>query len=405
MVNNTWAGRTFNIQRLNVSDEHRRELRDIFRERKLSGANGSFDLPNKIPTYKTPLNNEVGISPTSVAITNVQHGVDYEAKIAAIRNMTNSGRHIITTSDRNVIPALNQALTQKENAVRNFLTGRGGASATATVERAIENVIQTLIDANISKGIVAPDDYISIEKIIDAARHNMRLDISNNVLHTHNAEGEALARQHGFRPWESHRLFRDWIHYDSDFYFMEKEMVSILHNVAGNFLRDIDVEVPDFEAQWRDFFGGAKNFHTRWHGYSASASYNNPGMALKDISLGGWMLDVRISPPRGFSFFFSEINITKEIQDPNTNESVTLTIQKRIMFFNKQMMVREGQFDNGKFNLFDLWDRNISSDNFMLEFLRNFEMWRNVFDAPSEIPEVNPIWQSQFKGGNFAGAV
>lgn len=329
----------------------------------------------------------------------------FENRIGSRNGHIATWEKYFTTVDRNSFPLLDQAMTQKENAVSRFLTGRGGPGATADITNAIENVFHTVLKINITKGVITPDDHDAKERIINHTHHMMRLHMSNNVLDTHNAEGQAIARQHGLRPWEPHVLFRDWVHYDSDFYFMEKELVSILNNVADGLYRNIGIEVPDFEAQWRDVFGGAHNFHTRWHMHSASTSYHFPERTLKNTSLGGWMLDVRTSPPKGFSFFFAETNITKEVRDPVSNQHITLTIQQRIMFFNKQFMMREGQFENGILNLFNFWDRNISNDNSMMQFLKNFEIWKNIFNTPNDAQEINPYWQSQFKGGQFAGAV
>jgi len=276
-----------------------------------------------------------------------------------------------TSTDRSSFPLLNRVMTEHENTVNSFLTGRASLD---DVERSFESVFETLFKINIAKGVITADDYEAKGMIIMDTYHNLRLQLVNKVFRAHHTEGRNLAVQHGFHAGDRNPnlnlalggAFMNWVHYNSDFYFMEEDMVSVLTNVAHRLLGNIGIENEDLDQRWTNLWGGAHNFNSVWHSWSNSQS-SRAEDALKNTSIKGWMLDVRTSPPRGFSFFFGE-------QDLNPEE-VSSAI-RQLMILNGQLATREVSPDNRRFSLLDFWGASSITDDVMRSFLNNFEILR-----------------------------
>ena len=78
LINGGIAGnnRSFNIQRLNMSDEDRVQFQKLLKERRLSGNTGPTDFPDKIPTYTVSGNGTANFSPESLAMLNALQAVN-----------------------------------------------------------------------------------------------------------------------------------------------------------------------------------------------------------------------------------------------------------------------------------------------------------------------------------------
>ena len=320
--------------------------------------------------YKATGGERRQISPTSHKYTDLRY-----------RLRTTRYNFFTTYSDIFSFPLLENTFQDFETTVNRFLTGRASAD---DFERSIRNIFQLIFDINIYKGVITSDDHEAKARIIEVDYLFLRARLMNEVHRTHHQEGRNIAIQHGFRAGDpNHKsisgAFYDWLYYNSDFYFLELEMVSILKNVTNELLNKNGYMDTDLEFLWHyDNAGGPLNFHQKWHQWSDSQLRFAPDRAIKNTSIRGWMIDVRTSPPRGFSFFFGESSSTKEVRDPNTNQMTTLTFFKRVMIFNKQLLTREGEFTEDKFNLLDFWVGNRTGNNPMQRFLGNFEIFRNA---------------------------
>jgi len=208
--------------------------------------------------------------------------------------------------------------------------------------------------------------------------------MTNELWQAHEEEGKRIARQHGF---ETTAVGLDWVYYNSDFYFFEKEMRLLIFDIGQESLdgRGVDSDLREWWDQRLGHSRGSSDavtFNLRWGdtlSYARQRGYYGSLSLRSGIS--GSLRDITMSPPRGFSFFFGD-QIRTPMAEIRRGEMAPTgpTVHRQVLILNKQTIVKEnGEFTSEhRVNLADFLKNHSIDDGSVLGFLKNFDIIRNA---------------------------
>jgi len=267
-------------------------------------------------------------------------------------------------------PIIRGRRTEHNNLVDGFMAGR---ATIGEVESNLRELFQTVLNSNLANGLISgenPDEFLIL---IRETYHLLRLSLAPRIDQAHHLAGHQIAKQNGLVRSGAGVAISDWVFYNSDFYFFERDLVETLTAVAQEFLEKHGG--PDAKIDERGFWHG-NNFNTRWNHQSMLAGEHRQRMGR---NLSGGMVDARISPPRGFMFFFGELLHYEKIELGHRRYGHTgNSIHKRVMIINKQTVTRDGAFGGDRFNALDFWGNSNIIEEALRDFLGNFEVFHNI---------------------------
>ena len=152
-----------------------------------------------------------------------------------------SGNHVGTSSingffticSDNYHPLVREAKEEHRGIIDRFINGK---SSLETVEESVRNVFQTVINANLANGLISGDDPEEYLKLIQHTYHHLRLILTPRIDQAHALEGREIAKKHGLV--KDGAAISDWVYYNSNYFFIEKDIVDIMNSVGREFMKE-----------------------------------------------------------------------------------------------------------------------------------------------------------------------
>jgi len=276
----------------------------------------------------------------------------------------------------------NPASPQIANARRTFdmTVSRfvAGSATVAELERAATTVFQTTFNVNVANGRLSADDTEAIADLIYKVWDDLRNSAGRAVWAAHDKEGKALARQHGFlNNFQEGGQFINWVHFNADFYFLFEDLRAMMLNIADDFFREQVGDESNIEGRWHSTNANQLSFAGHWNKAFVRA---NTRWKLNAPPLQMEMFDVRISPPRGFNFFFGHFHEVGKVRtSPRFYTATGEVTLRRMLMIGGQIVTREGEFGGNRFNLLDFWGDNPTNNHFR-DFLSNFHVFNDLIN-------------------------
>lgn len=171
----------------------------------------------------------------------------------------------------------------------------------------------------------------------------------------------------------------DFVYYDSDIYYknknIEKTLTNIVQSSFSNYgLTDLDAQAKVIEREQNNHLYGGLTFNSHW---ATMAEY---GVNVCN------MTSLDEEPPEGFKFFYKQ-NQTSSIADRNGN--ITLDSQKGILIVwsGKEMQKIDVPFNNstdlgelaGFFNAGELYNQTAGINPSLMGFINNFNIYTRTY--------------------------
>jgi hypothetical protein len=250
--------------------------------------------------------------------------------------------------------------------IKKFINGKATLD---DVYASVEGLFQTMLNVNIANNLISGNDPNENGDVLSHAYFAIRRRMVEILQMANANEGLIIARQQGImQPLNSN----SWVYYNSDYHYFDKDLTAIINTVAYKFANENNVKNIDFEKYYSSCFVGDGSFTSLFNSPNGLVS----GIQQKNAPMlnSGRLIDPNLTPPVGFKFFYSEY--VSKIEAENG------MMYKRIMLVNSKMVVKDGKFDGDKFNAFDFWgDSNIKNIT-ILDFIKNFDIYRNILGVP-----------------------
>jgi|GEM_PF-2721342 len=284
------------------------------------------------------------------------------------------------------IPAMRQSAIQFDSLMTALFAGN---ATMEDIESHLRSAFQIMFDENIREGRISGTDSDENGFMISRAFISLHQMITNATRDANIREGEMLAQQHELPLRGAH-----WLHYNSDFYFFEKELTETLLRVANEFLEKKGAESTDIKQEWRNFYGNGSppNFNTWWSGFFFNVDSRH---------LYGKIRDMTTTPARGFRIFLGDFEKPihtnrREGRFLSIYEFTGITTRRRVMILNKEIVKDDGTIKQGEFSLVEFWKNRVHVDNSVWNFLGNFDIFKRSMNLSlvSHLPRTDASNQS-----------
>ena len=283
---------------------------------------------------------------------------------------------VIVFNTHSEVPAIKQQFQEHQQLLGRFLRGEVTADA---VRDNVRDVFQTVLNVNIANGLISADNPEETKRALLSSFANMRVMMMWQVYVAHETEGRQIAMQHGFRDNANGWC---WLHYNSDFYFFEKELIEIINGVASEFLAKHGFDNVDLDEVFRNARSspngvGALSFNELW-----SARHKGQRLRIERTSpLFGDLRDVTISPPRGFMLFIGDTTRIASTFMKGGVEHVGELERISVFILNGRVISSNGEFADGMSNFLEILMSHRIDDGTVFGFLKNFSIIRSLTDS------------------------
>ena len=255
-----------------------------------------------------------------------------------------------------------------ENLFEGFYSG---SKSIEDVMAEFDSLAGKIHEFDCEMGVAVKDDAEYYGKVVSSVYQHFKLHLVQKAFGANHEKGKQIADQYG-TPGN-----RNFIYYNSDYYYKSEEIDELLVQHASDMLKDAGTESPLDTRMGNPDYESFNAYMKHWTLYECRQ---------------GDIIDVDMKPPRGFTFLYKESRYTQAEVDAmggrlvNRDSSTSFDGLLRVTYGNRSaegnVNLRYEMSEAKGFNLYELlgtitgdrWE-----DNLLDQFLKNINIHRTCY--------------------------
>lgn len=246
-----------------------------------------------------------------------------------------------------------------------------GEKSLEDVKKEFDELVEKIQELDEELGVAEKGDAEHYWKIVSDVYHKFKMSSVQSAFGANQREGKALADQYG-KPGK-----RNFIYYNSDYYYKSEELNDLLAQHASKKLEDAGAEEPLCTKTLNPSYENFNTFMKHWVQYECFM---------------GDILDTDMEPPRGFTFLYKEERYTQAEIDTMAEKiaksnSTAFDGLLRVSYgdWSKEgnVNLRYDLSEAEGFSVFELLGRfaDIGKDDLLVRFMKNFNIHRTGYNG------------------------